>query len=159
MAVSVLPAVPEFFIENHIKKEVEIAIRIEDIIILSQTCDIVHKKINSVLSAKVIPLSVYLENKSKKERLSAIKLLKERARPGYVLLRFGYFKEYSWIVVDFHELYVLPLDSNFSNCREMYRIKEPYREYLSQNFGNYMMRVALPQDLNEESILSELTDQ
>jgi hypothetical protein len=55
------------------------------------------------------------------------------------------------MVVDFHEVFSLPLDflQAWVRARGQARLRlcPPYREHLSQSFARFFMRVGLPQDI------------
>lgn len=54
-------------------------------------------------------------------------------------------------VVDFHEVFSLPVDFLATWVRgaqqRRLRLRPPYREHLSQSFARFFMRVGLPQDI------------
>jgi hypothetical protein len=138
--------------------EIETKIVENDIIVLSQSCDIDihHPKLTTILVSKIIPLEDFLKEKTKKSREKEIKSLKRRERPNLLLLTLGLDNSSKWILVDFHECYGVPYEYLKNKTHPRYRLKSPYKEYLAQSFAFYMMRVALPMDINEKVIIELL---
>jgi hypothetical protein len=59
------------------------------------------------------------------------------------------------LVVDFRQIVSLPVEyvrSFVQNCGERWRLGSPYLENMSQAFGRYFMRVALPIDLPRDFV-------
>ena len=124
-----------------------------DVIIMSQSCDLVKgrkKKITEVLVCAVWNLSEITEghlstDKGKEEarrgQLPAHHLLNECDLPD---------AEREFRVVDFHRIYALPLDFTrefATKNQNRIRLLPPYREHLSQAFARFFMRVGLPSDI------------
>lgn len=142
-------------------ESVEIEIAIIDSIILSQSCDLVNKKIDNVLVCPFYSLKSFVdelsveERNSKRAKKKIIENMKSGNLPGYHLL--NKFEEIEALcdyqVVDFRNVYSV----NFTSlekivAKEKTRIKllPPYREQLSQAFARFFMRVGLPQDFKIE---------
>ena len=125
-----------------------------DVVVMSQSCDLVHKKLNLVLVCPFCHLSDF-ENrsdffKSKKGK----EALRRGDAPGYHLLNkceLGGF-ETDYLVLDFRSVYSVPfdflMDLDKSRCDRL-RLLPPYREHLSQAFARFFMRVGLPVDIPE----------
>lgn len=131
---------------------VEAEVLIYDVIILSQSCDLVEKKVDLVL---VCPVWSF-DEAEKSSKLLRQNKGKEHLRQGrflgYHLLNRcdigGFEKEY--LVVDFRSVYSIPFESIVSLTRsrgERLRLLPPYREHLSQAFARFFMRVGLPVDI------------
>ncbi len=122
-----------------------------DVIVMSQSCDLVADKINLALVCPFYSLTklgnIYSEYKSagKKEKLRqgnifGMHLLNECNVNG----------ANDFLVVDFKSVYAVPLPflkqiiSARSNRK---RLLPPYREHLSQAFARFFMRVGLPVDI------------
>lgn len=132
--------------------EVTVNVSKYNVIVMSQSCDIMQKKQDLVLVCPAWPL----ESVGKKENYYSGKDGKEALRqghvPGYHLLerceleRFK--KDYQ--VVDFRNVFGIPLDFllNLAKSQEnRLRLLPPYREHLSQAFARFFMRVGLPTEI------------
>ena len=139
--------------------DVEIEVQKIDSIILSQSCDLQHGKLNIVLVCPYNPLSVWLDDlpadqQSRKARTKAIDNLRKGNIPAYHLLNKsnnGMLADYQ--VVDFRNVYGINfqlLRKIVENMRSRIRLLPPYREHLSQAFARHFMRVGLPQDISVE---------
>lgn len=142
--------VPPDIRENQ-KAEVDI---IEyDIIIMSQSCDILNRKVNIILVCPIFPLKEFEEKsiffKSRKGKES----LRQGNIPGYHLLnecKIEGFKR-DFFVVDFHNVYGIQIDYLLRLVKKVgkrLRLLPPYREHLSQAFARFFMRVGLPEDIS-----------
>lgn len=131
----------------------EVPFERRDVIVMSQTCDIVNKNISEVLLCGVWKRSDFdpEDPMSKKENW-------EHARkgrmPGFHVLNKcafeGFKRDFS--VVDFRRVHSLPLDfvrKVAGELGERIRLLPPYREHLSQAFARFFMRVGLPVDIPE----------
>lgn len=123
-----------------------------DVVVLSQSCDLVQKKVNLVL---VCPLWK-LDEFSKKQDFFASDDGKEALRRGYVpgnhLLNKCGLGEYSdsYLVVDFRNVYSVKIEILTKLIKKIdnrIRVLPPYREHLSQAFARFFMRVGLPTDI------------
>ncbi len=118
-----------------------------DVIVMSQSCDIIHKKIELVLVCPFAPL------KDINEPLARSAKGREKFRqgnlPGYHLLNKcgipGF--ETDFLVVDFRNVFGVPLDYLNKIQKARVRLLPPYREHLSQAFARFFMRVGLPIDI------------
>ncbi|MDL1971055.1 MAG: hypothetical protein LWW94_08815 [Candidatus Desulfofervidaceae bacterium] len=123
-----------------------------DVVIMSQSCDLAHGKLDLVLVCPIWPLSEFEKRsdffKSKKGK----EALRRGNVPGYHLLNRcgieGF--ETDCLVVDFRNVYGVPF--NFilelaTKRGKRRRLLPPYREHLSQAFARFFMRVGLPVDI------------
>lgn len=114
------------------------------IIILSQSCDLEWEKIDKVL---VCPFATLTEMESLYPAFGSAdfkEAIKRGYQPPYLLLDR---LEGDFLLIDFREVYSVPLKTLKDVAREnsiRWRLKAPYREYLSQNFAKFFMRVGLP---------------
>lgn len=122
-------------------------INFADLIIMSQSCDLAHEKIDQVLLCAHFPASSLGKDKRepiRKEQRPALHMLEKCELPGH---------EFGRQIVDFRHIYTLPkaFVLAFANSLgERVRLQPPYKEHLSQAFARYFMRVGLPRDLKEE---------
>lgn len=124
-----------------------------NVVVMSQSCDLLHKKIDLVLVCPVWPLSEFERNPY------------YTGRKGKEALRRGYIPDYhllnkcdieafksGYLVVDFRNVYGVPFDllTDLAKKRgKRLRLLPPYREHLSQSFARFFMRVGLPVDIPE----------
>jgi hypothetical protein len=134
-----------------------------DVVVMTQTCDIIYNKIESILLCSCWDFWVWVaeakregKNWSKERRES----LRQGNIPGYYLcneadqdsIKMGI------KIVDFHEVYTSPIKSvkAFATKNEKrLRLLPPYREHMSQAFARFFMRVGLPVDIPEDKLKKE----
>ncbi|TVS14264.1 MAG: hypothetical protein EA424_20110 [Planctomycetaceae bacterium] len=131
-----------------------------DLVVMTQTCDIAHGKVASLLLCPWWDLWRFVEAvKAKGENFGSD--LRESLRrgnlPGYHLLnevsQDGI--EFGVGVVDFHEVHTAPLDqvkAFAKSAGKRLRLRPPYREHLAQAFARFFMRVGLPVDVPREKV-------
>ena len=142
---------------------VDIDVQKIDSIVLSQSCDLQHGKINNVLVCPFYPLSYWLtsllgEDASKKAKKKEVDKLRKGHFPAYHLLNQDHENNFleDYQVVDFRNVYGVHFDVLKSiitedDSRNRLRLLPPYKEHLSQAFARYFMRVGLPNDLSIEN--------
>ena len=114
------------------------------IIILSQSCDLEWEKIDKVLVCPFATLEEMEAISPAFESDDFKEAIKRGYQPPYPLLDK---LEENFLLIDFREVYSVPLKTLKDIAREdpvRWRLKPPYREYLSQNFAKFFMRVGLP---------------
>lgn len=138
--------------ESLTTKEGQFEVKEYDVIVLSQSCDIVAKKIDFVLVCPVWSLrdlelkNDFLKNPKGKEALRQGNVL------GYHLLNICEIADFKrdFMAVDFRSTYSVPLsliaDIAATQSKRL-RLLPPYREHLSQAFARFFMRVGLPIDI------------
>ncbi len=122
-----------------------------DIVVMSQSCDLMYDKVDLVL---VCPVWTYEKLALQHGHLLKYEVkvnLKRGNLPGYHLLHEcsidGFARSVS--VVDFRSVYGLPLDFIKYCARDRsprVRLMPPYREHPAQAFARFFMRVGLPSD-------------
>ncbi len=135
-----------------IKDKIKVEVIEYDVIIMSQSCDLINKKLELVLVCPIWPLSIF-ENRNPSYKNPKMKeSLRRGYLPGYHLLNGceikGFEKEY--LVVDFRSVYSVPfgfLTELIRKKGQRLRLLPPYREHLSQAFARFFMRVGLPVDI------------
>jgi hypothetical protein len=136
-----------------IDQTVEATVQKYNVIILSQSCDLIAGKLEMVLVCPYWPLrdvglqnSYYMGRKGKEA-------LRRGNIPGYHLLdkcdKKRFFMD-DYLVVDFKN--VMGVNLNFlrdyiGKMGQRLRLLPPYREHLSQSFARFFMRVGLPVDI------------
>lgn len=123
-----------------------------DVIIMSQSCDLVQKKLELVLVCPIWALSEFEDKNPAYKNARMKESLRRGYLPGYHLLNKceieGFEKEY--MVVDFRSVYSVSFDYIIEltlNQGRRLRLLSPYREHLSQAFARFFMRVGLPVDI------------
>jgi len=137
-----------------IKAETQLTVDVVeyDVIIMSQSCDLAHKKVDLVLVCPIWPLNKFVDAKPSFKSAKLKEGLRRGYLPGYHLLNKCEIKgfETDYFVVDFRNVYGVPFDflAEFASKKgERLRLLPPYREHLSQAFARFFMRVGLPVDI------------
>jgi len=123
-----------------------------DVVVMSQSCDLIEKKIDIVLVCPVWSLSevgqqnAYLNGYEGKEELRRGHIL------GYHLLDKCTLENFKsdFKVVDYRSVFGMDINHIFTlakNVEKRLRLLPPYREHLSQAFARFFMRVGLPVDI------------
>ncbi|HEU4714097.1 MAG TPA: hypothetical protein VFS76_21195 [Pyrinomonadaceae bacterium] len=117
---------------------------VTELIVVSQSCDLLKEKVDQVLLCEHVASSKY-----GKETLEEIR--KER-RPNLHMIEAceidGHQCEQR--VIDFRTVYTLPKDFVLAFIKQQnsrLRLMPPYREHMAQAFARYFMRVGLPRNL------------
>ncbi len=127
-----------------------------DVVVLSQSCDLINRKLSSVIVGPLWPLEKLSEltNDDKlKTEPNRMKSLCDFIRDGYSprfhLLDRCEIESYAhnYLVVDFWATFTVPFGfletfADYSGAR--LRLQSPYTEHLSQAFARFVMRVGLP---------------
>lgn len=134
-----------------------------DVIIMTQSCDLGHGKVNNVTVCPITNFQQHILNNfdSVGKRKGHAKKLKRGEDLRYHLLN-----EEPGIV---NGLYVVDLKNVFgvsyklleklkSSQKDRVRLLPPYREHLSQAFARVYMRIGLPIDISEEELLKKATN-
>jgi hypothetical protein len=129
-----------------------------DGIVLSQSCDLEHGKIDVVVFCPFFPLDEVIEKIAGSTHVNALKSAKNKLRVGdyihYHLLNKCEFPDFlsDYFVVDLKNPRTFPIDQIpiiLTTNRRRLRLVSPFREQLSQVFARVFMRVGLPEDIPE----------
>jgi len=139
----------------------------EDVIVMSQACDLEHGKVSDVVVCPHYALSYFREQvwKPDQER-KGHKLNTDHWQKYFKGMASGHLWNLCVVnsseidgnaiehrVVDFHRIYTIPRDFLETLLQERnkprLRLLPPYREHLSQAFARFFMRVGLPEQLNK----------
>lgn len=123
-----------------------------DIVVLSQSCDLVNDKLEMV---QVCPFWTLQELEQRMEYLRGKRGKEELRRgnlPGYHLLNRCALpeKQTDFLVIDFRAQFAVKfahLKPLASNQKPRLRLLSPYREPLAQALARFYMRVGLPVDI------------
>jgi len=138
--------------EESSKSDIEANVNIYDILILSQSCDLVERKIESVLVCPHWPIDKldewggHFHSKEGKEDVRRGNI------PGLHLIAACELDGFTSPirVVSFRQVFSLPYDyiKNLADPeKKRIRLLPPYREHLAQAFARFIMRVGLPVDI------------
>jgi hypothetical protein len=120
-----------------------------DVIVLTQSCDLEQRKVRLVASCPIFPIAEFEAanptfgkkgrwNEVLKGRVEGLHLLASPNDPA---------NNREALVVDFREIYSLPLDYLVARAIQVgvrRRLRSPYLEHFSQAFARFFMRVGLP---------------
>lgn len=120
-----------------------------DLIVLSQSCDLVNQKVQNVLMCTLWYGSEFTSGHLatpkgledvRRGNLPAFHMLGECQEPGF---------QRELRIVEFHRTHSLPIQyiRERAATAPHLRLLPPYREHLSQAFARYFMRVGLPVDI------------
>ncbi len=147
-----VPECPVVVPASQISDETRARVVYYDIVIMSQSCDLAHGKIDLVLVCPVWPLAEVERRSDFFRSRNGKESLRQGNVPGYHLLDRcqvpGFESDY--LVVDFRNVYGVPFPFllELTQTRgQRVRLLPPYREHLSQAFARFFMRVGLPVDI------------
>jgi len=141
--------------QNSLNNSPEIYTITRDVIILSNTCDMVlnNQKLRNVLISPLISISEF-EQKNQIHRSSDFK---EAIRRGYIRnffmlarIDFDNIKKETCLI-NFREIFFTPSEIIRNHAKQLgkrIRLKSPYRESLSQAFGKFIMYVGYPEEIS-----------
>lgn len=122
-----------------------------DLIVLTQSCDLATHAVDLVAASPVFSVAEYAQAHRDWDKAKWGNARKGRIE-GLIILPAPLGAE-NWadcLVVDFHEVYSLPLDTLAARANDIgsrWRLVSPYLEHLSQSLGHFFMRVAVPDEL------------
>lgn len=131
---------------------VSVNIEVYNIIILSQSCDLAgDNKIKFVMVCPYWPLEVLSENQAHLQDENRREAIKRGYQHNYVILNKNVLDgfEKDFFLVDFKYAFSTPLSylrTIAAKTDKRLRLKSPYREYLSQSFAKYVMRVGFDRE-------------
>lgn len=122
----------------------------QHIVVLTQSCDLEQDKVSSVACCTHFDLEKSKEHNPQFFKRSILEEIKKGRHARYTLLSArDTDPKISLRIVDLGDIFVLPkafLEKVAAAQNPRLRLKAPYREHLSQAFGRFYMRVALPRD-------------
>jgi hypothetical protein len=138
----------------------------DDVVVMTQACDLEHHKVGNVVLCPHLSLSDYrqawqewLRSRNQNPSEKAWKRTCEDIAAGYVwnhafLNRIDSPEVSTEVrVVDFHDVYTAPRSFLEAILRKRNKVRlrllPPYREHLSQAFARFFMRVGLPQPVDQ----------
>jgi hypothetical protein len=138
-------------------EEADVLYEEHDVVVLTQTCDLVNNKVEDVLVAAVLSyVDVHSKDGETNPQVRSSKFRKaavEGNLPSYFLIPpHDENPELGWSLVDFHNVFSVPkhlLQEIADGLGDRLRLVAPYREHLAQGFARYIMRVGLPTTLHD----------
>jgi hypothetical protein len=123
-----------------------------DVLVLSQTCDLLNDKVQVVLVCPVFSLAELATSTELLRSKRGREELRRGNLPGYHLLDRCYIPghESDFRVCDFRSLFGVHVSVAKAQAESMpsrIRLMPPYREHLAQAYARYIMRVGLPMDI------------
>lgn len=132
--------------------EQTLPINVSDLIVVTQSCDLENNKVRLVATCPIYPIVEYEKINqalAKKGRWEEVR--KGRVEPLHLLSSTTQAEDnQTALVVDFREIYSLPLDFLAQHAVAQglrWRLKSPYLEHFSQAFARFFMRVGLPSSI------------
>lgn len=119
----------------------------KNLIIITQSCDLENGKARVVALCPAYRLDEFANDIPRFQKIDEKENLRKGRYENFLLLQSTNEKNNESLVIDFRDIISLPLDylKDFAkNNPNRYRLNSPYREYLSQNFARFYMRVGLP---------------
>ena len=145
-----VPIVQSSFPEADDEGAVALQIGRANVVIISQSCDLEQAKVSNVVVARTFSLNEFeAVNPSYRTRGRWNEVARGRVEALHLLPPISSIDARAWILVDFKEIYALPfgyVERFASAAGDRWRLRSPYLEALSQAFGRFFMRVALPTD-------------
>ncbi|MFC1713939.1 hypothetical protein ACFL6S_09730 [Candidatus Poribacteria bacterium] len=122
-------------------------VQVRNAVVMSQSCDIEQKNIDLVLVCPFVSLNDIDHDLAKTPK--GREKFRQGNLPGYHLLNKCKIEgfETDFLVVDFRNVFVVPLTYLSKKVGPRVRLLPPYREHLSQAFARFFMRVGLPIDI------------
>ena len=137
---------------SEISDEIEVKIMNYNVVVMSQSCDLVQRKLDLVLVCPIWPLSDFEKRSDFFKSKEGKEALRRGNVPGYHLLNKCEIEEFKtdYLIVDFRSVYSVPFNFLLELAKKRgsrMRLLPPYREHLSQAFARFFMRVGLPVDI------------
>jgi len=137
---------------SEISDEIDVKIINYNVVVMSQSCDLVQRKLDLVLVCPIWPLSDFEKRSDFFKSKEGKEALRRGNVPGYHLLNKCEIEEFKtdYLIVDFRSVYSVPFNFLLELAKKRgsrMRLLPPYREHLSQAFARFFMRVGLPVDI------------
>ena len=126
-----------------------VPIKVGDLIVITQSCDLEQKKAPLVACCRVTTLSEFEVTNPKAAKQGWWEAVRQGRVEGLHLLAFPTRPDdnRAALAVDFRQIFSLPvqyLEAHASTFGERWRLSSPYLEHFSQAFARFFMRVGLP---------------
>lgn len=129
--------------------EMEVALAEADLIVVTQSCDLVNDKAQLVALCPIHGLSAFETSNPAFKTKNRWEMVRKGQQPGLHMLASPESPDdnRSALVVDFGQIHSLPqsyLARRTSEAGPRWRLESPFLEHFSQAFARYFMRVGLP---------------
>jgi hypothetical protein len=126
---------------------VRLGLASKDLIILTQSCDLVKPGTEYL---QVAALSRYSDLAAAEDQYPATRYKKALAE-GTAIAEFlippSQPRMPNWMVAGFRQVFTLPMEYVQKHASDRLELVSPYREYLAQSYARFMMRIGLPSGL------------
>lgn len=124
-----------------------------DVVVMSQSCDLAHDRLESALVCPTWPLSELAKTLPRFSNPSECEATRRGNVPGFHMLNqcsVSGFVSGEVRIVSFRQVFSVPMNylRGRAKLRPRLRLLPPYREQLAQAFARYFMRVGLPVDIS-----------
>ena len=146
----------ETFTQTETEYELQAQEEIFDVVVMSQSCDLVNDKVDSVLVCPYHDIDIFIQDAYPTANAKSIRTFREKVRrgdmPGYHMVAACEFPthEQNIQIVSFYDVFSIPKEfasDLVENRSPRLRLMPPYREHLGQAFARFFMRVGLPIDI------------
>ncbi len=132
--------------------ETEIAVRVTDLIVVTQSCDLQNDKVALVALCPIHTLEVFEQSNPNFKTRNRWETVRKGQQPGLHLLASPETPENNRaaLVVDFGEIHSLPpsyVKKHAVQLGSRWRLESPFLEHFSQALARYFMRVGLPSSI------------
>ena len=146
-------------LSDGINEEIQTKVVEYNVVIVTQSCDIVNNKVDKIFVAPWTYISEVISKRSEflkrpmstKEKKSLFKHLANGVMPSHHILDKDIEKGLSdYPMIDFSNAFTISqktLKSTIAKRGYVIRLISPYKEHLSQAFARFFMRVGLPSSL------------
>jgi hypothetical protein len=123
-----------------------------DVVVMSQSCDLEHDKLESVMVCPTWVLSEVAKVEKRFLNPKECEAVRRGNVPGFHMLNACEVEGFVSLevrLVGFRQIFSVPLDYLRQRAKDRPRLRllPPYREQLAQAFARYFMRVGLPVDI------------
>ncbi len=144
-----MPVVPDDFGDQ---LALPLVTRRDDLLVLTQSCDLANNKVRSVTLCPIRPISALLAQDPAYRSRKALEPVRRGIVASLHLLSNPDTPDdnQSALYLDFRQLVILPvgyLQRHAAQLGPRHRLNSPYLEHLSQSFARFFMRVGLPADI------------
>jgi hypothetical protein len=152
-----VPVPPKDLSEATEKDVIPVSVLTYDLIILTQSCDLVLGKTDYAIVCPHFDLAHSMKEDVALKRAGTTEMIRKRQMPRYALLS----SETSLSVkmgirlVDFGQVFSLPigyLSTLAAKSGDRLRLLPPYREFIAQSFASFFMRIGLPVDIKSSDL-------
>lgn len=123
---------------------------VHDLIVLTQTCDLVQENAEQIVLASIVPMSAIGEINKHYATDKGLEEIRRGYIPSLYMMPACQLENYEREIriVNFHRTFTLStsyIDDIVNQNQTRIRLMTPFREQLSQAFARYFMRVGTPQ--------------